>query len=319
MPYELADRLVIGIASSALFDLAESDTVFRHEGEESYRRYQEQHLNEPLGSGVAFPFVQRLLSLNDLVGANDPLVEVIVMSRNDPDTGLRVMRSVQHHGLDITRAIFTQGQSPYIYMPVLNMSLFLSANEGDVRKAVALGQPAGQVLESAYTDDGSNQLRIAFDFDGVLASDESEKVFQEHGLAGFRDHEVANVVTPVSPGPLHEFLRNINKIQKYEEQRAHEDANYSHRVRVSIVTARSAPAHERAVASLKAWGVRVNDAFFLGDIDKGAIMQVLKPHIFFDDQKTHLVSTAKAVPSVHVPFGSINEASGQTDNSATEG
>lgn len=306
MPYDLTNRLVIGIASSALFNLAESDAVFRSEGEESYRRYQEEHLDEPFTPGVAFPFVQRLLSLNDLAPSDDPLVEVIVMSRNAADTGLRVMRSVQHHGLGITRAIFAQGQSPYTYMPVLNMSLFLSANESDVRKAVALGHPAGQVLESAYTEDGSNQLRIAFDFDGVLASDESERIFQERGLADFQEHEVANSVTPVNPGPLHEFLRNVNKIQKREEQRAREDENYSRRLRVSIVTARSAPAHERAVTSLKAWGVTVNDAFFLGGIDKGAIMRVLKPHIFFDDQKTHLLSTAKAAPSVHVPFGNAN-------------
>lgn len=305
MPYDLADRLVVGIASSALFELAESDAVFRREGEDSYRRYQEEHLDEPLAPGVAFPFIQRLLSLNDLAAAEGPLVEVIVMSRNDPDTGLRVMRSIQHHGLDITRAIFTQGQSPHIYMNVLNMSLFLSANESDVRQAIALGHPAGQVLESAYTDDGTNQLRIAFDFDGVLASDESERIFQERGLTDFHNHETAHAGRPVNPGPLQQFLRNVNTIQKREEQRAREDEDYSLRVRVSIVTARSAPAHERAVASLKAWGVKVNDAFFLGGIDKGAIMRVLKPHIFFDDQKTHLLSTAKAVPSVHVPFGSI--------------
>lgn len=305
MPYDLASRLVVGIASSALFELAASDAVFRHEGEDSYRRYQEEHLDEPLAPGVAFPFIQRLLSLNDLAAAEEPLVEVIVMSRNDPDTGLRVMRSIQHHGLDISRAIFTQGQSPHIYMNVLNMSLFLSANESDVRQAIALGHPAGQVLESAYTDDGTNQLRIAFDFDGVLASDESERIFQERGLADFQNHETAHAGTPVNPGPLQQFLRNVNTIQKREEQRAREDGDYSLRVRVSIVTARSAPAHERAVASLKAWGVKVNDAFFLGGIDKGAIMRVLKPHIFFDDQKTHLLSTAKAVPSVHVPFGSL--------------
>jgi 5'-nucleotidase len=309
MPYDLAKRLVVGIASSALFELAESDAVFRHEGEDSYRQYQEKHLDDPLAPGVAFPFIQRLLSLNDLAAAEGPLVEVIIMSRNDPDTGLRVMRSIQHHGLGITRAIFTQGQSPYIYMNALNMSLFLSANESDVRKAVTLGHPAGQVLESAYTDDGTNQLRIAFDFDGVLADDESERIFQEHGLTDFQSHEAASAVTPVNPGPLHEFLRNVNNIQKREEKRAREDGNYLRRVRVSIVTARNAPAHERAVASLKAWGVKVNDAFFLGGIDKGAIMHVLKPHIFFDDQKTHLLSTAKAVPSVHVPFGSANETS----------
>ena len=296
---------MIGIASSALFDLAVSDTVFREEGEESYRRYQEAHLNESLAPGVAFPFIQRLLSLNNIASADDPLVEVIVMSRNDPDTGLRVMRSIAHHKLEITRAIFTQGRSPYLFMPVLNMSLFLSANEDDVRAAIAQGYPAGRALTSAYTDDNSDELRIAFDFDGVLADDESELIFQRHGLQDFQQHEVANVVTPHSPGPLRDFLANLNKIQKREE-RCSEDGGYSRRVRVSIVTARSAPAHERAIASLKAWGVTVNDAFFLGGIDKGAIMPVLRPHIFFDDQKTHLLSTAQSVPSVHVPFGSSN-------------
>jgi 5'-nucleotidase len=312
MPYDLTDRLVIGIASSALFDLIESDTVFHQEGEASYRRYQEEHLDEPLTAGAAFPFIQRLLSLNDLATVGDPLVEVIIMSHNDPDTGLRVMRSVRNYELGITRAIFTQGQSPYTYMPVLNMSLFLSANENDVRDAVSLGQPAGQVLASAYTDDNSKQLRIAFDFDGVLASDESEQIFQQRGLRDFHQHETANIAIPISPGPLHKFLSNINKIQRREEQRTVEDENYSRRLRVSIVTARSAPAHERAVASLKVWGVNVNDAFFLGGIDKGAIMQILQPHIFFDDQRSHLLSTAKIVPSVHVPFGSVNKTFSQT-------
>jgi 5'-nucleotidase len=308
LPYDLAGRLVIGIASSALFDLSESEAVFRDEGEESYRRYQEEHLDDPFRSGVAFPFIRRLLSLNDLTGADDPLVEVIVLSRNDPDTGLRVMRSISHHTLSITRAIFTQGRSPYLFMPVLNMSLFLSANEDDVRNAIAQGHPAGQVLASAYTDDSSDELRIAFDFDGVLASDESEQVFQRHGLQEFQHHETANAVAPLNPGPLRDFLANINRIQKREEQKRQECESYSRRVRVSIVTARSAPAHERAVASLKAWGLTVNDAFFLGGIDKGAIMPVLRPHIFFDDQRTHLVSTAQSVPSVHVPFGSVNQA-----------
>ena len=306
MPYDLAGRLVIGIASSALFDLAESDTVFRDEGEESYRSYQEAHVDEPLAPGVAFPFIQRLLSLNDIACADDPLVEVIVMSRNDPDTGLRVMRSIAHHELGITRAIFTQGRSPYLFMSVLNMSLFLSANEDDVRAAIAQGYPAGQVLASAYRDDNSDELRIAFDFDGVLADDASEQIFQRHGLQDFQQHETTNVVTPHSPGPLRDFLANLNKIQRREEQRCSEDRGYSRRVRVSIVTARSAPAHERAIASLKAWGVTVDDAFFLGGIDKGAVMPILRPHIFFDDQKTHLVSTAQSVPSVHVPFGSSN-------------
>ncbi|GGQ97391.1 5'-nucleotidase [Streptomyces asoensis] len=305
--YDLANRLVIGIASSALFDLAEADAVFREQGEEAYRAYQEEHLGDTLSAGVAFPFIRRLLSLNDL-SPGDPLVEVIVLSRNDPDTGLRVMRSIQSHGLKISRAIFMQGRSPYHFMPALNMSLFLSANETDVREAVALGLPAGRVLGPAAADDAEDQdLRIAFDFDGVLADDSSEQVFQSDGIESFRSHETVNAATPHDPGPLRDFLASLNRVQKREAEQRAKDPDYKIRVHVSLVTARDAPAHERAVRSLKGWGVTVNDAFFLGGIEKSAIMRVLKPHIFFDDQVSHLVGTSRSTPSVHIPFGKINE------------
>jgi 5'-nucleotidase len=307
-PYSLENRLVIGIASSALFDLKDSDAVFRKEGEESYREYQRANLDETLQPGVAFPFIRRLLSLNDLNPEGDPLVEVIILSRNDPDTGLRVMRSIKSHHLPITRAIFMQGRSPYKFMRALHMSLFLSADDRDVREAVVAGLPAGRVLGSAMADDTDDRdLRIAFDFDGVLAGDESERVFQQNGIEGFRDYEAMNVATPHDAGPLQEFLRKVNALQRKEEERRKADKDYTIRVHVSIVTARNAPAHERAVMSLNNWGVTVNDAFFLGGIDKSSVMKVLKPHIFFDDQKTHLEDTSRTTPSVHIPFGVVNE------------
>jgi 5'-nucleotidase len=306
MVYELENRLVVRIASSALFGLGESDDVFKKDGEEAYRAYQEAHIDDPFAPGVAFPFVQRLLSLNDLRDSEDFLVEVIVLSHNSPDTGLRVMRSVAHHGLAISRAAFTQGQSPYDYIPAFNMSLFLSANDEDVQNAVRRGFPAGRVLPSEYTEDTTNELRVAFDFDGVLAGDESGKVMQQEGLEPFFEHEVEHQVTPHSPGPLRDFARNLNRIQEIEEDLAKADSSHRRRVRVSVVTARNAPAHERAVLSLKEWGVRVNDAFFLGGVEKGRIIGVLRPHIFSDDQPGHLSTTAPIVPSVHVPFGVIN-------------
>jgi 5'-nucleotidase len=312
LKYDLSRRLVVGIASSALFDLAESDAVFRQDGEEAYRRHQEEHLDRTLGKGVAFPFVRRLLALNDLADSpEDPLVEVIVLSRNDPDTGLRVMRSVQAHGLPITRAVFRQGRPAHAFMPALNMSLFLSANGQDVRGAVAAGLPAGHVLASAggggadAADDP--ELRIAFDFDGVLADDSSERVFRSGGLDGFRAHEVSNAANPLDPGPLRNFLAGVNRIQQREEEVRRADPGYRPRVHVSLVTARNAPTHERAVRSLKDWGVRVNEAFFLGGIDKSGVIAALRPHIFFDDQVTHLSGTAAGTPSVHVPFGAVNE------------
>ena len=246
MPYTLEERLVIGVASSAVFDLAASDEVFRENGEEEYRRYQESHLNVPLEKGIAFSFVKRLLSLNDLSddAINNPLVEVVLLSKNDPDTGLRVMKSIEHHGLGITRAIFMQGKSPYAYISALNIALFLSANKCDVVGAIQLGFPAGQVLQSHIVDDkDDDSLRIAFDFDGVLADDESETVmFRTNDVGQFQEHEIRNVMQPHNPGPLKDFLVRVAKIQSVEEAHKRSVPGYINRLRVSIVTARSAPA-----------------------------------------------------------------------------
>ncbi len=309
MPYELERRLVIGVASSAVFDLRESDAVFKSEGEEKYRKFQELNLENPLPKGIAYPFIKRLLSLNDLSpDPTDPLVEVVLLSKNDPDTGLRVMKTIEHYGLPMTRAIFMQGRSPYEYIPALNIALFLSGDKSDVESAIKAGYPAGQMLESKFDDDEADQtLRIAFDFDGVLAGDESEAVMQSSGLTEFHAHEVKNVMQPHHPGPLKEFMVRISKLQSVEEDHKRSNASYENRLRVSIVTARNAPSHERAMNTLKSWGVMANDAFFLGGIEKGKVLGVLKPHIFFDDQSGHLKSASAVAPSVHVPFGITNQ------------
>lgn len=309
MPYSLENRLVIGVSSSAVFDLAASDAVFKSQGEEEYRKFQEANLNNPLPKGIAFPFIKRLLSINNLrEDLSDPLVEVVLLSRNDPDTGMRVMKTIEYYGLGMTRAIFMQGRSPYEYIPALSIALFLSANKSDVDSAIKAGHPAGQVLDSKFDDDEDDRtLRIAFDFDGVLAGDESETVMQKSGLTEFHAHEVKNVTEPHHPGPLKDFLVKISKIQSIEEDYKSAHPGYENRIRVSIVTARNAPSHERALNTLKGWGVMANDAFFLGGIEKGAILGVLKPHIFFDDQSGHLKSASAVVPSVHIPFGVTNQ------------
>ena len=305
---DLERALVIGVASSALFDLSKSDAVFRNEGEEKYRAYQRENLDEVLEPGVAFPFIRRLLDLNDL-SEDERLVEVVILSRNDPETGMRVMRSVQHHGLDITRAIFMQGRSPYRFMEPLRMSLFLSANEDDVREAIGMGFAAGRVVGRAVADDGGTDLRIAFDFDGVLADDSAERVYHSDGLARYQESESALAKVPLSRGPMADFLQKINRIQRLEDARSTADPEgYQRRVRVAVVTARSAPAHERAINSIHQWGLRVNDAFFLGGVDKGPILAVLEPHIFFDDQRRNIDTTSHLAPSVHIPFGELNGA-----------
>ena len=305
---DLDRALVVGVASSALFDLEESDAVFRNKGEEKYREYQREHIDDVLEPGVAFPFIRRLLALNDL-SEDERLVEVVILSRNDPETGLRVMRSVEHHGLDITRAIFMQGQSPYRFMEPLRMSLLLSANEEDVREAISLGFAAGHVVGHGVADDGGTDLRIAFDFDGVLADDSAEQVYQEGGLEEYQRNETALANEAIPKGPLADFLGKINRIQGIEDARSVDDpGGYRRRVRVGVVTARSAPAHERAINSIRKWGLRVNDSFFLGGIDKGPILGVLQPHIFFDDQRRHVDAASHSTPSVHIPFGELNGA-----------
>ena len=303
---DLERALVIGVASSALFDLSESDAVFRNEGEEKYRAYQRENLDEILEPGVAFPFIRRLLDLNDL-SEDERLVEVVILSRNDPETGLRVMRSVKHHGLDITRAIFMQGRAPYRFMGPLSMSLFLSANEDDVREAMSLGFVAGHVVGPGVDDDGGNDLRIAFDFDGVLATDSAEQVYQKSTLEDYQRNEAALADEALPRGPMADFLGKINRIQGIEDAcSARDPQGFQRRVRVAVVTARSAPAHERAINSIRQWGLRVNDAFFLGGLPKGPMLEVLQPHIFFDDQRRHVDGAAPSTPSVHIPFGEIN-------------
>lgn len=308
MAYELTDKLVVGVASSALFDLTESDDVFREQGEDEYRAYQHEHIDTTLEPGAAFPFIKRLLSLNDLSDPEEPLVEVIVLSKNDPETGLRVMRSIQKHQLNITRAIFRQGRSPYEFIEALGISLFLSANAEDVRKALNLGFAAGQILGTPAIDPLGADLRVAFDFDGVLGDDSSERIMQEEGLDAFHQNETQNAEVPLPLGHLAQLLRSINKIQDIEEHIVKSNPTYNRRVHVAIVTARNAPSHERVITTLQRSGLRVNDAFFLGGIEKASVLRVLKPHIYFDDQLSHLKKAINDVPSVHVPFGITNES-----------
>ena len=308
MAYDLKNRLVIGLSSSALFDLSESDEVFQNQGEELYRDYQRTHQNEILEKGAAFNFILRLLSLNEISPKN-PLVEVILLSKNDPDTGLRVMNSIKYYDLDITRAVFLQGRSPHPYIPAFKISLFLSADESDVKLAVESGLPAGRVLgESAksFEDNENNELRVAFDFDGVLVDDESEKVFRESGLEDFQRSEMNNVDVIPGEGLLKNLLDKLSQIQKYEQVYAKENLNYQQKLRISIVTARNAPAHERVIKTMRSWGITINEAFFLGGVEKNAVLEVLRPHIFFDDQLGHATPASKIVTAVHIPFGITN-------------
>ncbi|MHA3103187.1 5'-nucleotidase [Acinetobacter sp. ANC 3791] len=316
--YNLDQKLVIGLASSALFNLEKSDKVFRKKGELAYRKYQSKNENIPLETGVAFPFIQRLLSINDIFPADKPFVEVILLSRNDPNTGLRVMNSIEYHKLNIKRAIFLQGRTPHKYIDALNISLFLSANETDVNQAITAGYPAGLILKGNIFDiEHDKELRIAFDFDGVIADDSSEKIYKEQDLNAFIENESKLADQPANTGPLHKLLQQLSTLQKAELKYLEDHPTYESRLRISIVTARNAPAHKRVITSLRAWGIdTINEAFFLGGIEKRKVLEILKPHIFFDDQVTHVEKTADSIASVHIPFGIANKKLDSDEKSA---
>jgi 5'-nucleotidase len=307
MAYPIENKLVIGIASSALFDLSASHKVYEEGGEEAYRTYQEANIGNILGKGVAFPFIRRFLNINRHFPKHQP-VEVVLLSRNSPETGLRVMKSIAHYGLDISRAAFVTGKSPYTYLPAFNTSLFLSANSDDVRSALANNYPAGLVLPSMTLDDEDDmELRVAFDFDGVIADDESETVFKRNNdVMEFHAHETAHVAVPHRPGPLADLFQKLHRMQRLETIAARRDPDYQRILRIAIITARSAPSHERVVTTLKNWGVSANETFFLGGMEKARVLAILKPHIFFDDQLSHLKSAGGTIPMVHVPFGIAN-------------
>lgn len=306
MPYPIDRKLVVAISSSAVFDMHEADDIFRKEGVDSYREYQRQHLSEPFKKGVAFPFIRRLLHLNKVFEKEEP-VEVIVLSRNDPDSGRRFFETCKHYGLNITRGAFLCGKDPYLYVESFNAALFLSANESDVRGAIDAGMPAGLVVPTKASDEAtSDELRVAFDFDGVIASDEAEQIFQEKGLELFHHAEHANCNKPISAGPLNSLARKLSYWQKLENKRKKDDPNFKPLLRIAIVTARNAPAHARFIRTLEEWGLTATETFFLGGIDKRRVLRVFKPHLFLDDQLAHLRGVADEMPCVHIPFGILN-------------
>ena len=308
MAFSLDQKLVVAVSSSAVFDMRAADEVYQNAGEDAYRAFQRENLEKPFAKGVAYPFIRRLLNLNKLYP--DQQIEVVVLSRNDPETGQRFFRSCQHYGLDITRGSFLAGKSPHPYIRAFNASVFLSSNAEDVAAAVAEGLPAGLVLPTdarEEEEEDETELRIAFDFDGVLADDEAENVYQQtKDLALFHHSEKTRALEPHNPGPLKDLITKISFYQRSELEKSRRDLQYKPAIRIAIITARNAPANERFVTTLRAWSINADETFFLGGIDKKRILDTLKPHLFFDDQRNHLDPSAQTTPSVHVPFGKIN-------------
>ena len=292
------DQLVIAISSRALFDLAESHRVYEEQGLDAYQQYQIQHEDEPLAPGDAFELVKKLLHLNVLL--DQARVEVILLSRNSADTGLRVFNSIQHYGLGITRAAFCGGDSPYRYISAFNSHLFLSTDGADVRHALELGVAAATILPSRKSEAKDPTLKIAFDGDAVLFSDDSEKIYKSKGLEEFSRNEKNAANDPLGGGPFKPFLAALQQIQM-------EFPRGESPIRTCLVTARAAPAHERVVRTLRAWNIRIDESLFLGGLEKGKFLQAFNADVFFDDQQGHCDSARNHVATGHVPHGVANQ------------
>jgi 5'-nucleotidase len=294
MAVSLEGKLVVAISSRALFDFEEENRVFEQANDRAYMQLQLERLEVPAPPGVAFSLVKKLLAFND---AQSSHIEVVILSRNDPVSGMRVFRSAQHYGLPILRGSFTRGQSPWRYLKPLRANLFLSTHLSDVRAALDAGVPAAQVYpHSAHASDAHpNEIRIAFDGDAVLFSDEAERVYQAQGLTAFQQHEKDRASQPLSAGPFKPLLEALHRLQQEGTPRM--------RIRTALVTARSAPAHERAIRTLMDWNIEIDEAMFLGGLDKGEFLREFEPDFFFDDQTGHIESAAQHVPAGHVASG----------------
>ena len=296
MAFQLDGKLVVGISSRALFDLERENAIFETEGIEIYAKYQREHENDVLKPGTAFSLVRALHQLN---AGGKKLTEIIIMSRNKADTSLRIFNSIEHYGLDITRAALVGGAPIVKYLNAFHTDLFLSANGSDVQEAVDAGVAAGLIY--SYPEVKINpkaeipQIRIAFDGDAVLFSDEAEKIYQEKGLEAFTLYEQENAKKPLPEGPFAKLIKTIS----YVQQQFPPDAVP---IRTALVTARNAPAHERVIRTLRAWNVRIDEAFFLGGIKKSEVLSAFGAHIFFDDQSAHLRAASKVVPAAKVPY-----------------
>jgi 5'-nucleotidase len=298
MPVTLDNQLVVAISSRALFDFEEENRVFEAADDHAYMQLQLGRLETAAKPGVAFSLVRKLLTFN--LGQDRPRVEVVILSRNDPVSGMRVFRSARHYDLPIQRGVFTRGETPWRYLRPLAANLFLSANEADVRSALAAGVPAARVFpQSARASDAHpGEVRIAFDGDAVLFSDEAERVYQSRGLDAFQAHERDRAATPLAPGPFKPLLEALHRLQR-------EPAG-AMRIRTALVTARSAPAHERAIRTLMDWQIDVDQAMFLGGLPKGEFLREFRPDFFFDDQTGHIENAAPHVPAGHVAAGVSN-------------
>ena len=304
MAKSLEGKLVVAISSRALFDFEEENQVFEQGRDKAYMALQLQRLDMPAKPGVAFSLVRKLLAFNqpepDMARTNTQPVEVVILSRNDPVSGMRVFRSASHYGLAIQRGSFTRGQPPWRYLKPLHANLFLSTHLSDVRAALAAGVPAAQVYpKSAHASEAHpHEIRIAFDGDAVLFSDEAERVYQSHGLSAFQRHETEKAAQPLLPGPFKPLLAALQRLQL--------EGTAAMRIRTALVTARSAPAHERAIRTLMDWHIDVDEAMFLGGLPKGEFLREFEPDFFFDDQTGHIDNAAQHVPAGHVAAGIAN-------------
>ncbi len=297
MAVSLQDKLVVAISSRALFNFEEENLLFEQGDPGAYMALQLARLDLPARPGIAFQLIKKLLAFNE---PGQQRVEVVILSRNDPVSGMRIFRSVRANEIELQRGVFTQGRPPFRYLRPLGAHLFLSANAEDVREALNAGFPAARVLTESAQAGGNypDEVRIAFDGDAVLFSDEAERVYQAQGLDAFVRHEQTKARVPLPEGPFKPLLAALHRLQQA--------GTPAMRIRTALVTARSAPAHERAIRTLMDWNIHIDEAMFLGGLPKGEFLREFEPDFFFDDQTGHVTHAARHVPAGHVAGGVAN-------------
>jgi len=295
MAYDLTRRFVIAVSSRALFDLSRENHVFETAGQQEYDKMQREQIDSPATPGSGFRLVRSMLGLNDYLPP-DRGIETVLLSRNSVQAGKRIVRSLRHHKLAVSRSAFTTGESVVPYLGCYSVDLFLSANPEDVAAAAGSGVPAALVMGNPYKHprEPKREIRIAFDGDSVLFGSESEAIYQSDGMDAFHKNEYRLKDTPMTKGPMARLLFSLRYLQRILPSGAPA-------IRVAIVTARNGPADERVMTTLDSWGVEVDQMFFLGGMDKWPVLREFNPDIFFDDQLNHCSLASGYIPSAQVP------------------
>ncbi|WP_201597270.1 5'-nucleotidase [Psychrobacter fulvigenes] len=317
MAVDFSNTLIVAISATALFDLSESENYLLQllqqrpdSAIKEFRDYMAEREDDPLAIGAGYPLIQALLNLNKYcnecpdkeLDIEAPLVEVVIVSKSSPDTGIQVLNAIREYKLNISRSAFISGSLVAPYIADFEVDLFLTTNREDAQQVADANICACAILDATPVNTyelDTEQLRIAFDGDAVLFDDSGELLYKQEGLDAFHAREAQMHDLPIEKGPYAELLIKLSNLQERLPARLQHSP-----IQIALVTARNAPADLRAIKTLREWGVDVDMAFFLGGLEKTAVLKTFAPHIFFDDSIKHIDAARSFVPTALVPYHS---------------